>query len=250
MSSYYETLENSDFIYLVYPSLIVVVAAEYNGKTSAMPAAWNTPLSISPPLIGVSISPERYTYRLILESKAFTINLLPYSELEKVSMLGDVSGRFLKGKIEKIGLKTISTKEIKSIGISEAVAIIECRLEKVVPVGDHDLIVGRVVRVGVKREYLKPKKNIWSLEKYKPILYLGRTRRPERVVRIYTTVESKTSEVEYALGDLKDKALKRRSLIRAINEEYLKLKGTIAEKYGIDSEDVDYVLESIKRGRA
>lgn len=243
----FKSIGNSNFIHVVYPALVVVVAAKYGDKTSAMPAAWNTPLSIDPPLIGVSISPERYTYKLILRSKAFTVNVLPYSMVEKTSKLGDVSGRFLADKLEAIGLTPIRTEEVDSIGIGEALGFLECKLETVVQVGDHDLVVGRVLKVKVREEYFDSRRLAWNSKLYRPILYLGRSRRPDKVFRIYTTTSGEISEIEYAPRNLEDKVVKRRNMMIEVREGLARLREEIARKYNVEVEDVDYIIETVRR---
>ncbi|MBE9391787.1 flavin reductase [Fervidicoccus fontis] len=41
-----------------------------------MVASWWTQISVNPLLIGVSVSPERYTYKLLKKSSTFAINFL------------------------------------------------------------------------------------------------------------------------------------------------------------------------------
>ena len=241
----FSEIERSSFINVLYPALVVVVAARSENGESAMPAAWNTPLSLNPPLLGVAIAPERYTYRLILESKSFTVNLLPFEFVEKLSKLGDVSGRHLKDKIRRIGLTVVEAENVDSIAIGESSGIIECELESALPVGDHDLIVGRVVQVKVRDGLYSG--TTWDLNKYRPILYVGRTRRPAKVVRRYVTAEASMVEVPYAPGELREHVEARRKLIDAVRRRLILERSNIAKEYGVDLKDINYILEGLER---
>jgi len=63
-----------------YPKMAVIVTASSKGKDNAMTAAWHSSISRNPPLYGVSISPKRFTYQLIAESKEFAINFIPWEK--------------------------------------------------------------------------------------------------------------------------------------------------------------------------
>src|SRR3989304_1940509 len=94
-----ETSENIGAFYHYYPSLAVIVTAHAGERDNAMTAAWHTPVSKKPPLYAVAISPTRFTYELILESREFSINFLPASEAELVAAVGGSKGK----EIDKFG---------------------------------------------------------------------------------------------------------------------------------------------------
>ena len=57
--------------YQHYPRIAAIVTAQSKGKRNAMAVAWHMPITFNPPLYGVAISPKRFTYQLIAESKEF-----------------------------------------------------------------------------------------------------------------------------------------------------------------------------------
>lgn len=154
---------------LLYPALTVIVTCGVKNKINGMAAAWVTPLSHSPTLVGVSISPERLTHSMIVESGEFAINILDFRYLEKVSHMGEVSGRDVENKFELVGLTPIAARRIVSPVVEEASAVLECRLYKRVEVGDHSLFVGEVLEAYAEEDFELD----WRLEKYRPIHYLG-----------------------------------------------------------------------------
>ena len=66
-----------------YPRVAAIITTRSEDKTNAMTAAWHTPVSYSPPLFAVAISPKRYTYRLITVSKEFAVNFMPASHAQR-----------------------------------------------------------------------------------------------------------------------------------------------------------------------
>ena len=58
--------EETGAFYQHYPKIAIVVTAQAKGKENAMAVAWHAPVSFKPPLYGVSISPKRFTYQLIV----------------------------------------------------------------------------------------------------------------------------------------------------------------------------------------
>ncbi len=50
---------------LINPGPVVLVTSKHEEVVNIMTAAWTTPISHDPPLVGVSISPRRFTHELI-----------------------------------------------------------------------------------------------------------------------------------------------------------------------------------------
>ncbi|MCD6591616.1 MAG: flavin reductase family protein [Thaumarchaeota archaeon] len=157
--------------HLLHPKpAILVISADAAGRVNGMIAAWTTPLSHSPPLIGVSISPKRYTYELVKESGEFTLNIMSKEYAKQIHFLGTVSGRDRKDKLRESGLTISKSKKVKAPHVEEALAVLECRVEKEVEAGDHVFFIARILEAyaksGVFDEVYKP-------EKAKILLHLG-----------------------------------------------------------------------------
>lgn len=159
------------FPYLLQPKLVgIVVSVDSSGKPNGMTVAWFTPVSRDPPLMVVAISPRRYTYELIKQTRDFTLNILDLKLIGEAEFFGNVSGRDVD-KFSKSKLTLSKSRSIKSPYISEAVTVLECSLYADYPAGDHQLIVGRVERLLVKKDVAS--ESIYDLKKIKLLLYLG-----------------------------------------------------------------------------
>jgi len=154
-----------------FPGVATVITAQAKGKENAMAAAWHSSISSRPPLYGVAVSPKRFTYQLIVASKEFGINFLPFEAAELIACVGGSSGQEID-KFERFSIA--KGKPVKTgVPILEvAYAAYECKLVDDCGYGDHRWLVGEIVAVHVMEEALAPEE-ILDLNKVSPILYLG-----------------------------------------------------------------------------
>ena len=154
-----------------YPAVATIVTAQAKGKENAMAVAWHAPISSNPPLYGVSISPKRFTYQLIADSKEFGINFLPFEAAELVASVGGSKG----SEIDKFQRFNIAkNKPVRTaVPILEAAyAAYECRLVDDRGYGDHRWLVGEIVAVHWLKEVFTPDEVI-DWDKVSPTLYIG-----------------------------------------------------------------------------
>ena len=136
-----------------------------------MAVAWHAPISLKPPLYGVSISPKRFTYQLIVDSKEFGINFLPFKAAELVASVGGSKG----SEVDKFQRFNIAkNKPVRTaVPILEAAyAAYECQLVDDRSYGDHRWLVGEIIAVHWLEEVFTPDEVI-DLDKVSSILYLG-----------------------------------------------------------------------------
>lgn len=250
MKTMLKPVDKRMFHRLFYPTVPVIVTTKSEGKVGGMTAAWSMPLSFIPPLVGVSIAPERYTYRLLMNASHFAINFVDFRHVEKLSFVGDISGRYLEDKFSVAGL-TLSSGEATSVPvIEEAVAIVECVLKKRIEVGDHDLFVGEAVANYAAEDFGKT----WALVDYSPIFYLGSEdgRGPKRK---YVSLGEEVKRIPYATGKADER---RREVLRKIEalsvrsakEKVLTVEEISVEagrELGMSAIDVQLIVEQLRR---
>jgi len=163
--------EDIGAFYQHYPRVAVVVTAQASGRDNAMAVAWHTSISREPPLYGVSISPKRFTYQLIAESKEFGVNFLPLAEAELVASVGG-SGGYEIDKFHRFNIARDKPVKTAVPILKAAYAAYECKLVDDRGYGDHRWLVGEIVAVHWLREAFTPEETL-DLDKVSPILYLG-----------------------------------------------------------------------------
>jgi len=176
------TSEGVGKFYQGLPALAVIVTAQANGRENAMAVAWHAPVSFNPPLYGVSISPKRFTYQLIAESKEFGVNFLPFEAGELVASVGGSKGSETD-KFQKFGIARNKPVRTAVPILEAAYAAYECRLVDDRSYGDHRWLVGEIVATHLMKEVFTPDE-IVDLDKVSPILYLGN--------EIYATISKDT----------------------------------------------------------
>src|SRR3989304_3071222 len=74
---------------------VVLVTTAWRGNYNVMPAAFVTPISFDPPLIGLAVHPSRHTHDMIKYSEEFALNIPSRELLHHCQYLGSVTGREL-----------------------------------------------------------------------------------------------------------------------------------------------------------
>jgi flavin reductase (DIM6/NTAB) family NADH-FMN oxidoreductase RutF len=125
----------------VFPQGVTVVTTMSHDGPYGITVSAFTSISLTPPLVMISVSKQSSVYAPLLESKQFAVNLLAddqKSVSDRFAGRHDVSDRF-----EGIGYSPGTTG---SPIIKGARAFVECRTWKVHDGGDHSLLLGEVIR--------------------------------------------------------------------------------------------------------
>ena len=154
-----------------YPKIAVIVTVSARGRDNAMTAAWHSSVSLTPPLYGVAIAAQRFTYRLIKESREFGVNFMPSEKASLAAAIGSTSGEAMD-KFEKLSIKKEKPLKTGAPILADAYAAYECKLLDDRPYGDHIWVVGEIVAVHFLEEAFTGAK-VLDLEKIRPLLYLG-----------------------------------------------------------------------------
>ena len=186
---------------------VTLVTSRWHGKDNVMPAAFVTPLSIEPPLVGVAIGPSRHSYDMVRYSEQFALNIPSRRLLHHVQYLGSVSGRDVD-KFELTKLPTFKALRVEAPLIEGCVAYIECGLVDALRTGDHVLLVGQVLAASADAEAFD---ETWLLEDddEKPLHYLGVNRYALLGQRIEARIpkpEEAEKSLEEAFGEQRELA--------------------------------------------
>ncbi len=157
-----------------YPRVATIVTAQAKGKANAMAVAWHLVISVNPPLYGVSIAPKRFTHQLIVDSKEFGVNFLPFEMTELVASVGGSSGREMD-KFQEFNIALDKPVKTAVPILKDAYAAYECKLVDDKLYGDHRLFVGEIVAVHWLEEAFTPEGTL-DLDKVSPALFLGQER--------------------------------------------------------------------------
>lgn len=139
----------------LYPTpAVVVTCALPERPPNGLAIAWTGILCSQPPLVGVSIRPERYSHYIISQTGEFVINMPRADQAALVDRFGMVSGRDVD-KFALIGVTAAPAREVKAPLIEEFPVNLECRVQQRVMFGTHELFVAEVVAVQIDEQCLE-----------------------------------------------------------------------------------------------
>ena len=136
---------------LLHPRPVVLVTCiDKQGRSNIVSVAWNMPVSHHPPLLVISVSPKRFSHKLLKETEEFVVNVPPYELMNEVEFCGSVSGKQVD-KFKESGLTPKPARMVKPPIIEECLAHLECKIVNKVQAGDHTLFIGEVLTAYVNR---------------------------------------------------------------------------------------------------
>ena len=130
---------------LLHPRNVVLVSCiDQLGKTNIITLAWSMPTSFDPPMLVISVSPRRYSHRLIRETGEFVVNIPTMDIVKETLFCGRTRGR-IHDKFKEARLTPMPAKMVKPPIIKECAAHLECKLRRKITTGDHTLFIGEVL---------------------------------------------------------------------------------------------------------
>lgn len=155
---------------MLYPLPVVMVSmADKNGKLNIITIAWAGTVCTNPPMVSISVRPERYSYSILKETGEFVINLTTRDLVYATDYCGVKSGRDVD-KFRELGLTPVTASVVKAPMIGESPVNLECRISQTLSLGSHDLFLAEVAAVHADRRYMD-EQNKFHLEKAEPIVY-------------------------------------------------------------------------------
>lgn len=129
---------------------------ELAGKPNIITIAWAGTVCTNPPMVSISIRPERYSYHIIESSGEFVINLTTEQLAKATDFCGARSGRDID-KFQEMHLTPQPSCHIHAPGIAESPVNIECRVRQILPLGSHSMFLADVVGVTIDDTLLDEK---------------------------------------------------------------------------------------------
>ncbi len=130
------------------PALLVSCGGTPEWKPNLLTVAWAGNVCSDPPLLSISVRPERYSYAIIEATGEFVVNVPSLREARAVDWCGVVSGREAD-KFAATGLTPAPALQVLAPIVRECPLNIECRVRQSLPLGSHVLFLAEVVAVQV-----------------------------------------------------------------------------------------------------
>lgn len=148
---------------MIYPLPAALVSCgEYDGVSNMLTVAWTGTICTNPPMLYISLRPERYSYELIRRSMEFTLNLTTESMARATDWCGVRSGRDYDKWVET-GLTKMPGQKVACPSVLESPLSIECRVRQIISLGSHDMFIADVLNVLADSQYIDPESGAFDL---------------------------------------------------------------------------------------
>lgn len=155
---------------LLYPvPAVLVSAADKDGNSNLITVAWAGTICSDPPMLSISVRPERYSYHMIRETGEFVVNLTTEELVRAVDFCGVKSGRDTD-KWKETGLTQEKASVVNVPLVRQSPVNLECRVLRVDELGSHHMFIAQVVAVDVDEKYMD-EKDQFHLSAAKPLAY-------------------------------------------------------------------------------
>ena len=134
------------------PCVLVSCGAE-GMHPNALTVAWTGIVNTHPPMLSISVKPERYSHDLIIRSGEFCVHPGDKDHVRVLDFCGVKSGKEVD-KFSALGLKTEDSGLQYAPAISGFPLCISCRLRDVHRLGSHDLFLGEICRIMVREDLM------------------------------------------------------------------------------------------------
>ena len=124
--------------------VVLVTSKNKEGKTNVFTVGWTGTINTKPPMLYISIRPERLSYEYIKETMEFVVNLPGSNLVKAVDYCGVRSGK-RNDKIKELGFTLSESSNISVPYIDECPINIECKVKDIIPLGTHDMFIAEVV---------------------------------------------------------------------------------------------------------
>ncbi|WP_455594057.1 flavin reductase family protein [Cloacibacillus porcorum] len=148
---------------MLYPLPPVMVSCGTMERANIITVAWTGIVNSEPPMTYISVRPERFSHGLIKETGEFVINLTTDRLVWNADFCGVKSGRDTN-KFALPGLTAVKASAVSAPMIEESPVNIECRVERSILLGSHEMFIAKIIAVNVNEKLLDAK-GVLHLEK-------------------------------------------------------------------------------------
>ncbi len=141
---------------LLTPLPAVIVTCGDMKNSNAVTVAWTGIINSNPPMLYISLRPERYSFDIIKKTGEFAINLTTSSLAYATDFCGVKSGRDVD-KFEALGLTKEEGNFIKAPIIKESPVALECRVKEIKELGSHHMFISEILCINAEEKYFDSK---------------------------------------------------------------------------------------------
>ncbi len=155
--------------HIAFPTPVFVVGTyDPEERPNVMTAAWGGICCSAPLCVAVSLRGATYTYRNILERKAFTISIPSEQYVKETDYFGIATGKHVN-KFAATGLTPVKSELVDAPYVSEFPFVLECQLLRNIEIGLHTQFIGEIKDVKVDEDLIMNEEPL--IEKITPLIF-------------------------------------------------------------------------------
>ncbi|MNI58697.1 Flavoredoxin [compost metagenome] len=139
--------------------MVLITSRNKNGDENVFTVGWTGTLCTKPPVLSISVRPERLSYKYIKETMEFVVNLPTASMVKAVDYCGVKSGKTVD-KIKEMNFNLVESTNINVPYIKDCPVNIECRVREIMSLGTHDVFIADVLGSHVDESLIDEKGKI------------------------------------------------------------------------------------------
>lgn len=147
----------------VPPAMVTVKDPAKKSGGNIITVAWTGIINTHPPKAYISVRPQRYSYRLLCDTRECIIHLTTRPLVQAADFCGMHTGAKMD-KFMRCGLTPVPAETVDVPRIAQCPLALECRITDIHPLGSHDMMLCDIVTVDVD-EALLDKKGKLHLER-------------------------------------------------------------------------------------
>jgi flavin reductase (DIM6/NTAB) family NADH-FMN oxidoreductase RutF len=138
---------------------VLVTSSDGNGNNNVFTVAWAGTICTKPPMLSISIRPERLSYEYIKTTGEFVINIPSSKMVKELDYCGVRSGR-KEDKIKNMNFQLNESSTVSVPHIDQCPISLECKVKEILPLGSHHMFLAEVLSCNVEDSLIDTKEKI------------------------------------------------------------------------------------------
>ncbi|MBN2798282.1 MAG: flavin reductase family protein [Deltaproteobacteria bacterium] len=160
---------------LINPGPVTLISVGDGAEDNLFAAQWCMPVRVSPPLLGILVGKDHYSWPILERTGTFGLNIPDEGMVDAVLGCGRTSGRNEADKFSRFGLTRLPAQSIRAPLVAQCVANLECRVAMVHDMGAQALVVAQVIRAIADVDHFRD--GAWQFDRGLTLLHhLGASR--------------------------------------------------------------------------
>jgi flavin reductase (DIM6/NTAB) family NADH-FMN oxidoreductase RutF len=193
-------IENDILRLLGFSPVTLITTVGKDGSVNAAPYGWITVVDYNPPQLLFSVNMKHDTYRNVLETEEFVVNVLSADIIREIWITQKPFPHGIN-ELEEADLTPLPSEKVKPPRIKECKAHIECKVIWTKIIGSACLVLGNIEAISIDKEMEELDEKARAIALNRPIFFSYQREGSERkwmfgeIGKIHKLIE-KNGEVE------------------------------------------------------